>query len=168
MGALATTSAFAGEIVESASCDGPQTTIRYAMWGGASEVEYSRAICRRFVERHPEVRVEVSVYPWGQYWAKLQTQAASGLAPDVMSLYAEAMGVWIARGALRPLDDFVAQSGIDLNDYHQAAIDNCVWDGRLYCMPMEIPLRTVIYSLDRFEQAGIPREQWPRPDEAMT
>ena len=160
--------AFAEEIVENSDHAGPKTTIRYAMWGGATEVLYAREICASFVKKHPDIRVSVGVYPWGQYWAKLQTQAASGLAPDVISLYAEAMGVWIARGALLPLDDFVTSSGLDLSQYHRAAIENCRWEGRLYSMPMEIPLRTVIYCIDRFEQSGIPREQWPRPDRAMT
>jgi len=147
---------------------GPKTTIRYALWGGASEVVYSRDICREFVKRNPGIAVEVAVYPWGQYWAKLQTQAASGLAPDVMSLYSGNMGVWIARGALLGLDDLVRQSGMDLDDYYRSAIDNCTWEGRLYCMPIELPVRTLVYSRDRLEEAGIPEAKWPQPDTAMS
>jgi multiple sugar transport system permease protein len=146
----------------------PLTTIRYALWGGANEVAYTREICRRFVAEHPDIAVEFSVYPWGQYWAKLQTQAASGLAPDVISLYSRNMGVWIARGALRPLDDLVAASRFPLDAYHRAAVENCRWDGRLHAMPIEIPVRSLVFSLDRLEEAGIPREEWPRPDRALS
>ena len=147
---------------------GSKTTIKYALWGGASEVVYSREICRAFVEKHPEVAVDVAVYPWGQYWAKLQTQAASGLAPDVMSLYSGNMGVWIERGALLALDDLVKGAGMRLADYHRAAIDNCTWNGTLYCMPIELPVRTLVYSKDRLEEAGIPESEWPRPDKPLS
>ena len=156
------------ETIADASYAGRKTTIKYALWGGASEVVYSRDICRDFVKRHPDIAVDVAVYPWGQYWAKLQTQAASGLAPDVMSLYSGNMGVWIARGALLALDDLVQESGMRLADYHKSAIDNCTWDGALYCMPIELPVRTLVYSKDRLEEAGIPEDRWPRSDSAMS
>lgn len=163
---LSAPGASAGEVVKNASYTGPKTTIRYAMWGGALEVGYSREICRRFVEKHPDIRLEVAVYPWGQYWTKLQTQAASGLAPDVVSM--GPVAVWAERGALLALDDLVRRGGVRLEDYHAAAVRNCTWKGRLYSMPMEIPLRTLIYSVDKLEQSGVPRDEWPRPDEAMS
>ncbi len=158
----------AAEVVENSAYRGPKTTIKYALWGGANEVSYSRKICRDFVKKYPRLRLEVAVYPWGQYWAKLQTQAAAGLAPDVMSLYSGNMGVWIARGALLPLDGLVKRSRLRLADFHQPAVANCTWNGRLYCLPIEIPARTLIYSQDRLEEAGIPREKWPRPDRPLS
>jgi len=158
----------AGEIIENQSHAGPKTTIKYALWGGANEVSYVRKICEMFVEKHPDVRVEAAVYPWGQYWAKLQTQAASGTAPDVISLYSGNMGVWQARGALLPLTDLVERSGVDLSDYHDAAVETCTWDGNLFSMPIEVPMRSLVFSKDLFQQAGIPRERWPAPDRTMT
>jgi multiple sugar transport system permease protein len=159
--------AVAGEFVENPDYTGPKTTIRYAMWGGAGEVEMGRQICNAFVALHPDIRIEVSVYPWGQYWAKLQTQAASGLAPDVISLLSGQVGIWINHGALRPLDDFIRRDGLDLNAYHRAPLDNYTWDGQLFGFPMEIAVAAVIYSIDRLEENGIPRDQWPSADRAM-
>ncbi len=156
------------EIVENRSVGGPKTTIRYALWGGASEVQYAREICESFVKKHPEIRMDVAVYPWGQYWAKVQTQIASGLAPDVMSFYSGNFGVWVDRGALAPLNDLAKRSGLDLNRFYSAAIENCTWQGKLYCIPMEMPAWTLVYSKDRMEESGIPRSQWPKPDKPLT
>ncbi|MCA1947441.1 MAG: extracellular solute-binding protein, partial [Armatimonadetes bacterium] len=91
---LTAAEAVGSEIIENPTYTGPKTTVTYAMWGGAGEVKYAREICRKFVEAHPDIRVDVSVYPWGQYWAKIQTQTAGGIAPDVMSFYSGAVGVW--------------------------------------------------------------------------
>jgi multiple sugar transport system permease protein len=167
MALLATFSLRAGEMVEHGSHSGDKTTISYAMWGGKTEIENSRRILARFVEEFPHLRVSVAVYPWGQYWAKLQTQAASGLAPDVISLYSKNQGVWISRGALLPMDELVKSSRLDLSAYHEAAIENCTWQGKLFCFPIEIALRTLVFSTDRLEESGIPREEWPRADKAL-
>lgn len=158
----------AAEVIENKAYRGPKTTISYALWGGAGEVQTARTIGRGFVLAHPEIALKVSVYPWGQYWQKVQTQTASGLAPDVLSFYSGAFGVWVNRGALLPLDDLAKQAGFRPADYHSVAIENCTWDGKLYSMPMEMPMWTVVYSLDRLEQSGIPREDWPKANQPMT
>ena len=160
--------ALAGEIVESPGYAGRKVTIKYACWGGANEVAYARIILSEFVKRHTEIRVDISIYPWGQYWAKLQTQAASGLAPDVITTYSVNLGTWAALGALRPLDDLVKESGLPLDAYHGVTIETSQWDGHLYALPTEISMRTLIFSRDRLAEAGIPEERWPKAGEPMT
>ncbi|MCM8768655.1 MAG: extracellular solute-binding protein, partial [Candidatus Omnitrophica bacterium] len=162
------TSLLAEEIIENPHYPGRKTTIRHALWGGAGEVEYSREICRQFVNRYPDIRLSVSVYPWGQYWAKLQTQMAAGLAPDVVSFYTFNLGVWVTRGALRPLNDLIISSQINLNNFHPTAVEVCTWNNQLYCMPVEIPMRVLIYSFDRFQERGIPVENWPKANRPLS
>jgi multiple sugar transport system permease protein len=157
-----------GVIVENEEYQGEKVTVRYAMYGEAGEVKYIRDIARQFVERYPHIRVEVSVYPWGQYWAKLQVQSGSGLAPDVITLYSGVIGVWAARGALTPLDEFVDNSETSLDDYHGIAVEACTWDDKLYAFPLDVAVRAVIYKKDVLEQSGVPESEFPRVDEPLT
>src|SRR5579862_6961640 len=145
------------EIVENTKYAGPKTTLRYAMWGGADEVSDAKEFCGEFVKLHPEVRLDVAVYPWGQYWAKLQTQMASGLAPDVIEFYSGALGVWVSRGALLPLDDLVRSTHFKLDDFYPQTIANSRWNGTLYVLPTDIASWCVAYSTDLLEQSGIDR-----------
>ncbi|MFC2084304.1 extracellular solute-binding protein [Bacteroidota bacterium] len=163
-----TTSLTAGEIIENESYGGKKITVKYAQYGEAGEIEYSKIIFRKFVKIYPHIRIDFSVYPWGQYWAKLQIQSGSGLAPDVMMLFSGIMGIWVSRGALLPLDDFIRESNINLDDYHSVGLKNCKWDNKFYTFPIDIPVRTIIYKTDKLEQSGIPKEDWPKSDEAMT
>ncbi|MEE3259422.1 MAG: extracellular solute-binding protein [Candidatus Latescibacterota bacterium] len=158
----------AGSLIENKSYTSPKTTIRYSLWGGTETVEMNRIICEKFVTAHPDIAVDASVYPWGQYWAKLQTQTASGLAPDVISIYTAAIGIWVDRGALMPLDALVQRAGLDLDDYYQAALDNFIWDGQIYAFPLEIALAGLVYSIDRLEESGIPPEEWPKSDQSLS
>jgi multiple sugar transport system permease protein len=158
----------AQEIIENRDYDGPKVTIKYSMFGGADQVRDTRRMCEIFVERNPDIRVQLAVYPWGQYWAKIRTQAASGLAPDVLYLAAQQSGAWVSNGALMPLDDFIEKSGFDLSLYYEDIVDACRWDGQLYSLPLELPVAALVYSIDRFEERGIPRDQWPKPDVPLT
>ncbi len=160
--------AFAGDVIENESYSGPKTTIRWAFWGGERTVQLFRGVCERFVEEHPEIAIEVSIYPWGQYWTKLQTQAASGLAPDVISTHSTNAGIWITHGAFAPIEEYVEASDLNLGDYYQAAVENFRWEGSLYAFPIEIDARALIFSIDRLEERGIPPEEWPQPDRSMS
>ncbi len=156
------------EIVENRNYSGAKTTIRYSMWGGADEVSDARTFCTAFVQAHPEIRLDVSVYPWGQYWAKLQTQMASGLAPDVMEFYSGSFGVWAARGALMPLDRLAKTEGFSFADFYPQALENCRWNGSLFALPTDVASWCLVYSTDLLEQSGIDRSDWPREDRPMT
>lgn len=155
------------EVVENPEFKGPKTTVRFSLWGGADEVKQTRELCQRFVAQHPEIRLDVGVYPWGQYWAKVQTQMASGLAPDVMQFYTGSFGVWVARGALYPLDQLAQEDPEDLKDFFPVTLSNCSWDNKLYAMPTDIANWSLVYSIDALEQSGIPNSDWPSANRAM-
>lgn len=165
---VAVQAALAAEVIENASYSGPKTTISYALWGGAGEVATAKKIGEGFVKVHPEIAIKISVFPWGQYWQKVQTQTASGLAPDVLSFYSGAFGVWVDRGALLPLEELASAAHFKKDDYYPVAIQNCTWNGKLYAMPMEMPMWTIVYSKDRLEQSGIPKSEWPRADQPLS
>lgn len=156
------------QVIENQAYTGPKTTIRWAFWGGERTVQVYRRVCERFVEQNPRIAIDVAIYPWGQYWQKLQTQAAAGLAPDVMSLVSATAGVWINHNALLPLDDFIATSEMDLSELYPGAVENFRWNGKRYALPMELAVGALVYSIDRFEERGIPPEEWPKPDQPMT
>lgn len=143
-----------GELVETASFLGPKTTVKYALWGGAEEVTQARRYAQGFVKLHPEIRLDVNVYPWGQYWAKLQTQMASGLAPDVLQFYSGSFGVWVSRGALLPLDQQAKTDRMDFGDFFPVSISNCTWDGKLYALPTDIACWSIVYNKDLLQQSG--------------
>ena len=153
------------EVVESEAYAGEKTLIRWAFWGGEETVALFRRVGEAFVERHPEIAVDIVIYPWGQYWQKLQTQAASGLAPDVLSVHSASAGIWINHGALRPLDRLAGD--LDRSAYYPGAVQNFEWDGRLYAVPIEMAVYALVYSVDRLEERGVPRSEWPRSDESM-
>jgi len=157
----------ASEIVENLGYSGSKITISYSLWGGADEVKNGRVQCQEFVKLHPNIRISINVYPWGQYWAKLQTEMASGLAPDVMKFYSGNFGIWASRGALLPLDKLAEINHLDISHYVHVAVANCTWNNKIYSLPTDIPVWAVVYSKDALEQSGIPKSDWPRSSQSM-
>lgn len=143
------------------------TTITWALWGGPGDAALARRQVEAFTAANPDVRVGIAVYPWGQYWAKLQTQCAAGLAPDVVSLFSRNAGVWAERGALRRLDDLIAADRLDLATFDPTAVAAFTWPSGQCAMPTEIAVRTLVYDQAKLEQAGIPRAEWPSATEPM-
>jgi len=157
-----------GEIIESKTYKGKKTLIKYAQYGEAGEVEYTKQIIYDFVNKNPKIKVEISVYPWGQYWAKLQVQSGSGLAPDVMMLHSNVMAVWAERGAILPLDKYIKEGNINLNDYHKIAINSGIWKGKQYTFPVDIPTRALIYKRNKLKQSGISEIDFPQTNKHLS
>lgn len=143
-------------VISNTSHRGKRTRIRFAFWGGETEIADFRAIAEAFVEKNPDIEVKLECLPWGQYWAKLRTQVAGKIAPDVVRLYCEAGGSWYERGALLPLDEFIKRDGVRLERYFRVAIQACRWKGRVYSLPSDVPVRILAYNKELFDKAGLP------------
>ena len=165
--ALAAVAAGGDPLVENQAFDGAKVTIRFQFWGGPDDLALFTEIAEAFVKAHPGIRVRLSILPWGQYWAKLQTQAAGGIAPDVIRLYSGAAGEWFDRGALLDLGPYAKRDGLDLGAYFPVALEACRWQGRLFSLPSDLPIRILIYNKDLFDRAGLSGE-YPDPVKPMT
>jgi multiple sugar transport system permease protein len=158
----------AGEIIENKSYQGQKTTIRWAFWGGESTVKLFRKVVEKFVETHPKIAVDMAIYPWGQYWSKLQTQVAAGLAPDVISMFGIEAGAWIEHGAFLPLDQYIRTSQVKPEDYYKGAMDSFRWHDKQYVIPIELAVGALVYSVDKLEAQGISPEELPKSNVPLT
>jgi multiple sugar transport system permease protein len=159
---------YSGEIIENKNYKGAKVLIKYSQYGEAGEVEYTKKIIHGFVNLFPNIKVEINVYPWGQYWTKLQIQSASGLSPDVMMLHSNVMAVWAERGAILPIDDYIKKSKINLNDYYKIGIKAGNWKGKQYTFPLDIPTRALIYKKNKLKQCGISEENFPKTNKPLS
>lgn len=59
-----------------------QRTLEVALWDEEASDAVNRSI-ELFNEKHPDVRVNVTYSPFGQYWTRLRTSIGGGSGPDV-------------------------------------------------------------------------------------
>ena len=87
------------------------------------------------MKEHPNIEVEYVGIPWESAKEKFDVAIASDATPDVASMTPDWLKDFTNKGALMPLDDFIADW--DEKDQMNENLDNInrqiVGDGKLYC-----------------------------------
>ncbi|MBK7215931.1 MAG: ABC transporter substrate-binding protein [Candidatus Promineofilum sp.] len=89
-----------------------------------------------------------------EYYTQLGTAAASNTLPDVAIVHADQVATQAFRNVLRPIDDVVAEAGIDGADFPTDVWNaGQVGDSR-YSIPLDIHPMTMFYNADLLSAAG--------------
>jgi multiple sugar transport system substrate-binding protein len=123
-----------------------------------------------FETEYPNVDLNITAYPEGNYGVKLDTAIAAGKAPDLVLVFGPEQ---MRAGLLLPLDDAIAEAGVDLSTYVPAIVTpgdefSCAYEDSLYCIGSYAGSVQMLYNKDLFDAAGIPYpEAYPpmTPDE---
>jgi len=138
-------------IILSAGATHAQVTVRLWVSGPA----YDRFLAETvpaFETQNTGIKVEALTMDWTQYQQKILTGVAGGAGPDVFSFYSVDVAPWAAKGLLMPLDGVVKRADFDAN-----AVENGIWDGKLYAVPMAMRVRAFYYRKDFLREAGLTR-----------
>jgi multiple sugar transport system substrate-binding protein len=81
--------------------------------------------------------------------------------PDVVRIGRNDIGTYIASGRLAPIDDCVAQAGVDTSIYREAAMQQLTQDGTLYGLPDFFDTAVWMAATAEFEEDGVdPNLDW--------
>lgn len=143
---------------------GGQTTITFSLWDEIQSVVYQELI-DKFEEQNPDIRVEMQLTPWDQYWTKFDAAAGANQAADVFF-----MNVWVPKyaqaGVLEPLDSYMETSGFDFSLYSPSIIENGIYEGKHYTVPKGTDSLAVMLNTALFEKYGVaePTDGWTWED----
>ena len=81
--------------------------------------------------------------------------------PDVVRIGRNDIGTYIASGRLAPIDDCVAQAGVDTSIYREAAMQQLTADGTLYGLPDFFDTAVWMAATSELEEDGVdPELDW--------
>ena len=133
-------------------------TITYATFSasGAQE-ETLKKMVEVFEEKNPDIKVDVQLTGYDDYFTKLATTVGGGNAPDVFEMNMENFLAYMLRGACADLTGLV-----DPASYSEGTLSAVSSDGKLYAVPMSFSTCVLFYNKDLFDQAGIdyPDDTW--------
>ncbi|GIV78578.1 extracellular solute-binding protein [Litorilinea aerophila] len=145
-----------------------QATIKWFLRWDQNRVDnVAKPLIERFQEEHPNVTVELeNIGSSADYYTKLQTTVAGGTAPDVFYPATHIAYALASKGAILPIDDYIARDNIDLSQYEPAVLDLYTIDGKVYCLPLDRAALVVFYNKKMFDEAGVayPQEGWTWDD----
>jgi multiple sugar transport system substrate-binding protein len=149
---------FAGFVLASCNRSGGSskvTNIRYFTWVEEQEVA-NRMTIAEFEKENPDVKVDLQILPWDQYWQKMQTEIAGGAGSDVFMNQTWYFKTLQAAGAADPLDDLIKRDNVDLSKHNQRVVEIYTENGKLYAMPQDWDSICIVYNKDLFDKYGVP------------
>ncbi|MBR4529184.1 MAG: sugar ABC transporter substrate-binding protein [Lachnospiraceae bacterium] len=139
---------------EAPAADEP-VTLKWALWDKDATVYYQPLI-DGYTAAHPNVTIEMVDLGSTDYQTVLGTQlSGSDCDFDVVTIKDVPGLVTLAnKNVLEPLDDLIAQDGIDLSVY-SGITDQVRVSDKLYELPFRRDIWVLFYNKDVFDKAGV-------------
>ncbi len=138
-------------------------SLSWQMWAsGADEEKQLQHLASLVTQKYPDIKVDLKTAPFKDYFTKLQTQAAGGDQPCIVSMQSLRLSGFA--DLMEPLDDLEGATGTD--GFEPAALKALQWDGKQYALPMDLASMLMYYNKDAFAKAGLaePKTGWTVAD----
>lgn len=147
------------------SANSDNVTLTFGLWDKNQE-PVLRQIADTFEAQNPNIKIDIQLTPYGQYWTKLEAAATGEVLPDIFWINGPNIVKYASNGILMPIDDKVKEDNIDLSLYPQGLIDLYTVDGKLYGIPKDWDLTVLWYNKKIFDEKGVeyPNENWTFDD----
>ena len=137
-------------------------TITYAHFSGSgAQEETLKKMIEIFESKNPDIKVDVQITGYEDYFTKLATTVGGGNPPDVFEMNMENFLSYMLRDACADLT-----GKIDTANYSEGTLAAVSSEGKIYAVPMSFSTCVLFYNKDLFDQAGVayPTDEWTWAD----
>lgn len=119
------------------------------------------AIVAAFEKENPNITVDVTTLPYGDYFTALQTDLVAGTQADVFDIEYANYRSYVESGVAAPIP------GINASKYRESLLQAYQTDGVQYAIPTSFSTVVLFYNKDLFDAAGVdyPTADWTWTDE---
>ena len=141
--------------------------VRYAYWDN-TQTPYIERCIEEFNKIYPNVTITQEPNTWDEYWTKLEAAATGGSIADVFWMNGPNITKYAEGGILMPIDDMIAEQGIDVANYPAGLVSLYNIGGVQYALPKDFDTIGVWYNKALFDEAGVeyPTDDWTWEDMA--
>ena len=101
-----------------------------------------------------EADVEIVAFPVLLEQGEIELSSGSSNYDVTIQIFIKAQR-WMRAGWSAPLDDFIAQSNFDIDDFLKATVDSMNWEGKQYGIPFLAESTQMIYRDDILTEKGL-------------
>ncbi|MFC0215619.1 ABC transporter substrate-binding protein [Paenibacillus chartarius] len=143
-----------------------QVELRVMWWGDQKRADKTNQVLRKFEEKYPNIKVTGEFSPQSGYFDKLNTQLASGTAPDLFFLGGNVVD-YANKGVLLDLGPYVGKE-LDLTDMDKGMVEYGTFGGKLQHISAGANARGIVVNTEMFKKAGmpVPQDGWTWDDYA--
>ncbi|UUZ90276.1 extracellular solute-binding protein [Paenibacillus sp. P25] len=142
--------------------------MRIMWWGDQKRADITNKALRKFEEKNPNIKVVGEFAPSSGYFDKLNTQLASGTAPDVFFLGGNVVD-YANKGVLLDLTPYSGKE-LNLTDMDKTMIEYGTFKGKSLHISAGANARGIVVNTELFKKAGlpVPKDGWTWDDYART
>lgn len=131
--------------------------ITFAIWD-KNQLPAMEEIANSFMKKNEDIKVEVEVTSWDEYWTKLEASTVGGSMPDVFWMHTNEFFKYAKNNKLMVIEDGM----IDASKFPQGLVDLFTYDEKLLGVPKDFDTIGLFYNKNIFDAAGIdyPDESW--------
>lgn len=144
-------------LLTAGSATAQETVLWWDFLSGGDLVRMKQLIDQFNAAHEGEITIDATTLEWGTpFYSKVQTSAAVGEAPDIMTYHASRVPLAVQQGILQPITtaDFEAM-GLATTDYNPATLDAVTAEGEIYALPFDTHPIVLYYNKDILGEAGL-------------
>ena len=128
--------------------------LRVSWWGREDRHQKTLEALKLFEKKYPNITVKAEYGGWQGWQEKITTQMAGGMAPDLMQINWNWINIFSKDGnGFYNLNNL--SPTIDLSQYEQILLDQCIINGKLNAIPYGVAGRVFLYNKTTFDKAGL-------------
>ena len=141
------------------------TTISYSIWD-QDQYPVVKQLLETFETRNPDIKVDLQLTPWSEYWIKMYAAATGGVISDVFWMNMLNAEQYAKNGIIEPLDQYIAQDQVTFEHFSKDFVDAYKYDGQQFAIPRDMDSTAVWYNKKIFDEAGVdyPTNEWTWDD----
>lgn len=142
------------------------TELQLTWWGSQARHDRTIAVIEMYEAANPGIDIVYTFNSFGDYWTRLNTEAAGGNVACLMQQDYAYLGDWAERGLLMPLDEFIEEGVIDASNIDQSFLDGGKVGDSIYAISLGTNTQSFILDRAALEGAGLemPANDWTWAD----
>ncbi len=134
-----------------------ETVVWWDFLGGGDGVRMKKLIEDFNAEHKDGIEIQATTLDWGvPFYSKVQTSAAVGEGPDMMTYHASRIPLAVSQDSLTEISaDDMATMGLSADSFAPATWEAVHVDGKQYAVPFDTHPIVLYYNKDLLEKSGL-------------
>ena len=134
-----------------------ETVVWWDFLGGGDGVRMKKLIEDFNTEHKDAIEIQATTLDWGvPFYSKVQTSAAVGEGPDMMTYHASRIPLAVSQESLTEITaEDMATMGLSADSFAPATWDAVQVDGKQYAVPFDTHPIVLYYNKDLLEKSGL-------------
>ncbi|WP_159591132.1 ABC transporter substrate-binding protein [Chelativorans xinjiangense] len=133
------------------------------LWTIDDPGEYHYVLAEEFMEKHPDIKINVRTVQFEDMVNDLARAVATGTGPDITYIDNPEVALFASRGLLMDLKPYIDKSEIvNVEDIYPGPLASVTYEGGIYGLPRGANTIALYYNADMYREAGLNPDNPPK------